>query len=112
MKVLGVEFKRFYSDPAVWGQEGVRDSTYVDDLLLKVDGHPFDGDVDAIDDQSTVEIESGYLVNAQQGCPEEFEEALRWWLRKQSRVSVLVEIDKTLLKDLDAWLTAAGGVRR
>ncbi len=112
MKVLGREFKRFYNDPVVWGPEDARDGTYVDDLLLKVDGRAFDGDENAIDDQSEVEIESGYLVNTQPGCPEELDEALRWWSRKQSRVSVLVEIDKALLNDLDTWLAAAGGVRR
>lgn len=111
MKVLGVDFKRFYSDPAVWGQEGVLDSTYVDDLLLKVDGHPFDGDVDAIDDRSMVEIESGYLVNAQKGCPEEFDKALRWWWGKQTRLSVVVEIDRDRLSELDRWLASVGGKR-
>ena len=112
MKVLGRDFKRFYNDPVVWGPADATDGTYVDDLLLKVDGQAFDGDENEIADDSEVEVEAGYLVNPQPKCPEEFDKALRWWLKQQTQMAVLVEISKDRLDELDAWLKSVGGVRR
>jgi hypothetical protein len=112
VKVLGRDFKRFWADPVVWGRADVRDSTYVDELLLKVDGEAFDGEVEDVADRSQVEIEAGYLVNPQPKCPEELDKALRWWFKQQANVSVLVEIGKDKLDELDAWLKSVGGVRR
>lgn len=80
-------------------------------MELLVDGRPFDDDASDIADTCTVEVVAGYLQGPQKGCPEELAKALAWWLRKQTNITVLVEVDRTRLKELDLVLKGVGGVR-
>ena len=89
--LTGAEFKRFYTDPLVWGVEDARSSsnaTYVDDLLLKVDGVETDDcDPDTLADSVEVEILSGYFVHPQKGVPDDFAAAAAWWKGRADAVA-------------------------
>ena len=112
-KLTGAEFKRFYDDPIVWGVEDSRtrsDATYVDDLLITIDGiETEDFEPERISDGAEVEILSGYLVHPQKGVPEDFAAAAVWWKRRSSMVLVVAEIDRSKLDALLAAIKGAGG---
>lgn len=113
--VSGADFKRFYDSPIVWGSDATRAissaETYVEGMELLVDGRQYGGDVPDIGDTSSVQLLSGEIYNSQPGCPNDFREAFAWWLRKQSKVSVVVEVDFARLVELDEFLTGIGGAR-
>ena len=111
--LTGAEFKRFYTDPLVWGVEDARSSsnaTYVDDLRLKVVGVETDDcDPDTLADSVEVEILSGYFVHPQKGVPDDFAAAAAWWKRRSAIVVVVAEVDRNKLDTVVAATKAAGG---
>lgn len=112
IKLSGAEFKRFYSDRAIWGDEG--SDTYVDDDAYIIDGLPRsaedeDFNPEDIADAAVVEVTTGYLAHAPKGIPDDYVAAIRKWLRQQKARSILVEIDASKLDALKAAIKAAGG---
>lgn len=62
----GLDFKRFYADPAFWPGDG---ETYHDDTLLLVDGQAVTNiDPDKIPDASIVQVESGWVEQIPPGA--------------------------------------------
>lgn len=119
VKLSGAEFKSFYADPGIWAPEG---QVYHDDLLLRVDGEVFigemntgkciDGEVADIPDDALVAVECGIIYwPGEDGREErqEFKAVLRRWMKKQSQVKLLVQATRENRDAVESAIRAAGG---
>lgn len=110
VKMTGKQFKAFYDDPAVWGPRDAKDPTYCDATVISVDGEEMeDWDCDKIDDAASVVVMCGDMLEQGRGIPNTFDGAARWWLKRQSTVSFVVECHKDAREAVEAAVKAAGG---
>ncbi|MFN9470921.1 hypothetical protein [Acidovorax sp.] len=104
--MIGAEFKRFYSDPIVWGPD-----TFHDDILIRVDGaNAIDSDIDlsSVPDTAVVEIEYGEIGEGLPGVPDDIADAANWWRERQSSVQYLVNVPRTQVETFEATLANLG----
>lgn len=109
VNVTGAEYKRFYSDPIIWGADD--GTTYIEEDEVTVDSVPIDPatfNPRELADASIVKVTGGYLVNPPPGVPEDYVKAIKFWLRKQSTRQVLFEIAAEKLPELIAAAKALG----
>lgn len=102
----GADFKRFYSDPAVW-----QDGTYHEDILIKVDGaDAVEADIDLteVSDGARVEILSGEIVDGPASVPHDLADAAEWWLKQQTCVRYLVEVPASCLAAFEQAMASLG----
>ena len=80
LKITGEQWNSFYGDDSVWGTEG-----FHDDTVLWVDGNRVVSGFDLIDNNSTVEIETGmFFKNQSPDCQfDDLEDVINEWLSKQ-----------------------------
>jgi len=105
VKMVGIDFKRFYSDPSIWGEE-----TFHDDVLIMVDGlnaTETDIDLSAVSDTAMIEIHSGEIIGALPGVPDDMADAAVWWRAKQGNVQFVVTVPKD---QIDAFKAAVAGI--
>lgn len=103
-KTTGIEFKRFYNDPAFWP-----DGAYHDDDVVIVDGVEHeDLDLDKIPDNAKVVIECG-VVFFPGGEMVAFDTYFRRWKKAQTTRTIVVEVDASKLDAVVAAVKAAGG---
>lgn len=106
INMTGAEFKRFYADPAVWG-----DDTFHDDVLILVDGvSATDAGIDlsAVQDMASVEIESGEILEGLPGVPIDMVDAVVWWRARQVSVQCVVAVPKEQMAAFEAALASIG----
>jgi len=99
-KTTGEEFLRFYLDPRVWPA-----GAYHEDEIILVDGQEAPEDLATVPSNSMVSIDGGDYYDSE-FCRESqsFELVFRKWKKKQSTVSVVIEVDKTRYEDLKEML--------
>lgn len=103
-RMLGVDFKRFYSDPAIWGPD-----TYWDDGTISVDGNPeasLDGE--AVSDTSIVVIDGGELYEHLPGVPVDLEACIDWWRARQENAAFSVQVPKDKVEAFKAAMAGFG----
>lgn len=106
VKMTGKEFKAFYDDPAVWGDN----KATAPDSVISIDGVEVDDwDMTTIADEAIVKVLSGYMEDAPAGVPESFAGAARWWLKRQATATLVIECHKDKLEAVKAAIKAAGG---
>lgn len=107
IKTTGLEFKRFYADPAWWPEDNGR--TWYEEEYIEVDGKEFDGD-DYIDikDGSVVRISAG-IVRKEEKYIDTFEGYFRRWRQSQKEAVFLVTVTKEKSEAVIAAIRAAGG---
>lgn len=102
VKLTGKDYKAFLNTE--WGPDAIWE-----DYVLLVDGvivnydEAYDFNENTIDDTSKVELRGGYIVLDQTKVPHtqiDAETFLRKWLKAQTHVSILVQVDR---KQLDAF---------
>lgn len=107
VKMTGKEFKAFCSDPAVWGPG---DDASCDETLITVNGMRLqDWDPSKISDTDKITVESGYMECQPAGVPDEFAKAARWWLKRQTTTTLVIECHKDKLEAVTTAIKAAGG---
>lgn len=111
-KVSGVTFKRFYADPAAW--PGADGETYHDDAVVTINGMPSeDLDLSAVEDAAVVEVSGGFMVSEDKRIDGRgFEQHLKDWIKRQSVVTLVVEVDSTKVNAVIEAVKAAGGSYR
>lgn len=104
VKLSGADWKRFYNDPAVWGDE-----THWDDGFIKVDGKHFE-DINGtnVADSAEVEVLSGYILEGLPGVPDDLIECIEWWLKRQTHQTLVAEVPKDKIGAATAALRALG----
>lgn len=113
LNISGADMKRFWSDKAIWGEEG--SGTYVDDTSFVVDGvvHGQSDstalEIETLPDTAVVQITSGYLVDAPKGVPEDLVKAFKFWLKRQTMRSAVVEVPIEKMDELKRLLASLGG---
>lgn len=106
IKMLGAEFKRFYSDPIVWAPD-----TFHDDVLILVDGaNASDKDIDlaTVSDTATVVIESGEILDGLPGVPDDIADAAIWWRARQTSADYVVSVPHSQREAFEAALASVG----
>lgn len=104
--MTGAEFKRFYEDQEVWGE-----NTFHDDTLIHVDGVNADaGNIDlaTVADAARIEVESGEIVEAPPGVPSDLMDAIDWWRKRQTSVEVSMTVPREKLDQVLEALAALG----
>ncbi len=105
IKTNGAEFKRFYSDSAVWPE-----NAWHEDEEVLVDGIEWgDQGYDNIPDTSEVRISGGGVLGLPNGKDVSFEAHFRAWKKCQTTSTILVECDVTKIEAVKAAIRAAGG---
>lgn len=108
--VSGLEFKRFYADPAFWPE-----GTWHDDTVLVVDGRtlPHDEDPAGVADASTVELGGGFVCEIPAGLGVGDDMALKdyflLWRKQQTTVTLVVDCPRERLDSIMAAVAHAGG---
>jgi len=108
--VSGLEFKRFYADPAFWPE-----GTWHDDTVLVVDGRtlPDDDDPAGVADTATVELCSGFVCEIPAGLGVGDDMALAdyflLWRKQQTTVTLVVECLREKVDSIKAVVVEAGG---
>lgn len=93
VRMLGAEFKRFYADPEIWGED-----TFHEDVLILVDGsNATDSGIDLseVSDSAIVEIKCGDIVEGLPGVPDDIADAAIWWRGRQDSVQYAVMVPKS-----------------
>ena len=106
LKMTGAEFKRFYADPSIWGED-----TFHDDVLILVDGvNASDADIDLsqLPDSAKVDVASGEILEGMPGVPEDLVEAVQWWRERQVSVECVVTVPKEQMAAFEAALAGVG----
>lgn len=104
--MTGAEFKRFYEDPAVWGDE-----TFHDDVLILVDGvNASDADIElsTVSDLARIDIESGEILEGLPGVPDDMADAVTWWRARQVSVQCVVTVPREKMAAFEAALAGIG----
>lgn len=104
--MLGTEFKRFYSDPAIWGK-----TTFHDDTLIEVDGvNASDAEIDlsTVSDTAILEVSCGVIIDRPPGVPEDMLEAITWWRARQASTQYLVTVPNHQIAAFEAALADLG----
>jgi len=105
-KTTGAEFKRFYSDKAIWGESP--GAIWHDDDVVTVNGVVQEDLADEnFPDGAAVTISDG-VVYGVAGEPS-FETFFKRWKRAQTTASFPVECDISKLDAVKAAIQAAGG---
>ena len=107
VKTNGSEFKSYYADPVSWPE-----NAWHDDILIVVNGvELYDGgDLTAIADDATVEIQSGLVYfNEDDRDPVDMELHFKRWRKNQSVRTVVVSIDASKLEELKRAVKSVGG---
>lgn len=88
-EVSGADFKSFLEDGSVWHKQ-----TYWDDTRIGVDGSfsEEEQDYSKIGDSAVVRIESGFLMNAPAGVPQDLMECVKWWLARRESVRLVITV--------------------
>ena len=107
--ITGLEFKKFWSDPAFWPGD-----THNDDVLLIVNGKAMDEDaeIEDVNDTDLIKIESGFVVDSpfyKSGETPDLLSYFKKWQKIQTTVSFLVDCDHALFEAVKAAVLAAGG---
>lgn len=94
VKTTGLQYKAFIKsqDPAFWPE-----GAWMDDAEVVVDGRPWNGDVDEdqISDTAEVRVTGGVVFLSEDADDGPSVEAhLKRWLKAQTTMVVMVEIDK------------------
>ena len=101
MKLTGAEFNAFMVDPAVWTE-----GKWYDDLYAEVDGVPHDLDIDFAKDplpvSAKVRVEGGclYRDGGVNSTFDDFESALRKWLKARTVTIVTLEVPNSQMAAL------------
>jgi hypothetical protein len=104
-KTTGIEFKKFMNDPFVW-----KGGRYLEDEEISVDGgEPCSVDeFDVINDSSIVVIHSGVIVDEDNNY-ETLESEFRKWRKRQSTLTLLVEVSSDKADMVKKAIKDAGG---
>ena len=106
VKTTGAEFKRFYGDKTIWGDNA--GEIWHDDAEVTVNGNvQEDLDDDSIPDDASITI-SGGVVFGVDGEPS-LETFFKRWKKVQTTTSFVVECDTSKLDAVKAAIKAAGG---
>lgn len=104
IKLTGAEWKRFYVDTSVWG-----DDTYWDDGFIEVDGKEFpDIAGDNVSDTAVVHVHNGYICDGLPGVPDDLIDAIAWWQERQSNLHFHIAVPKDKVEAVQAALEALG----
>lgn len=105
-KTNGLEFKRFYGD-----NEWTPAPAYFDDEELTVNGTDYDpsGDISAIPDDAVVIVRGGAVLELPNGAEPSVESHFRAWKREQTKIAVVVEIDRAKFDLLVEAIRSVGG---
>jgi hypothetical protein len=104
-KTTGLEFKKFMNDPSVW-----KGGRYLEEEEISVDGGeagPVD-DFDAINDSSVVVVHSG-LIGNEDNDYEALEAEFRKWRKRQSTITLVVEVRSDKADKVKKAIKDAGG---
>lgn len=104
--MTGVEFKRFYQDPDVWGEGTFHDDAKI--LVNGLDASENDIDLSAVDDTAVVVVECGEIAEGLQGVPEDMVEAISWWRARQVSVQMNITVPRERVEELKAVLAGMG----
>lgn len=111
--MTGAEFKRFYSDGAVWAE-----GSYHEDVSIFVDGidaSEAEIDLSGVADSAQVKVNSGEIMDAPPGVPTDLVDAVAWWRARQVSVECVVTVPKAKMEAFEAAMAAldlAGAVIR
>jgi len=106
LTMTGVEFKLFYEDPVVWGDDTFHDDTRI--LVNGADASDNDIDLSAIDDAALVVVECGEILKGLDGVPVDLVEAVTWWRVRQTSVQLSITVPRARVQELNAALKAMG----
>lgn len=108
VKTDGATFKRYYKDdsPEAWPPE-----TYFDDDLILINGEEArDRDLAEVADTDLIEIQSGtVLISADPEKAVALTTHFRRWLKKQTTVTLLVEVARDKESACRVAVLSAGG---
>lgn len=95
VKTTGGEFKRFYTDPSVWKNDGY----YNEDLQLTSNGVDVsediaNNDVSILPDNAKIVLLGGYLNSPEKDEPEDLCTVFRRWQKKNNTNSIVLEFAK------------------
>ena len=104
--LTGVEFKRFYQDPDVWGEGAFHEDTKI--LVNGLDASENDIDLSAVEDTAVVVVECGEIVQGLPGVPEDMVEAISWWRERQVSVQMNITVPRKRVEELKVVLAGMG----
>lgn len=109
----GREFKAFFADSVFWPEGG---DTYVDDMLLTVDGCAFTSEQDPMDlaDAALVELTCGWVIEipsdiAGGKSDMALDDYFQHWQKRQTTTTLAVECPLALREQVIAAIKQAGG---
>jgi hypothetical protein len=104
-KTTGLELKKFMNDQFVW-----KDGRYLEDEEISIDGgEPCSVDeFNAINDSSIVVIHSGVICDEDNNY-ETLESEFRKWRKRQSTLTLLVEVSSDKVDKVKKAIKDAGG---
>jgi hypothetical protein len=116
IKTTGRDFKRFYTDDAVWKPAGSKDGAYFDDVTIYVNDADWDAggkDYEDIPDDATVSFSGGSWYPDQDTAAQyesrNFETVFKKWRKAQTHTTIIVEVALDNIEAMKAAVAAAGG---
>ena len=107
VKSNGSEFKRFYTDPIIWGKDA-----WHDDEIVMVNGVEwnFDQEIELVPDHAIVQVVSGvFYAAASDTDGADLSAVFRRWLKTQASVILVIDVPKEKKESMIAAVRAAGG---
>ena len=106
VKCTGAQFKAFYNDDSIWPTDA-----WTEDAEIKVDGAVTDDtyDLGSVADDALIVVEGGIVLGVSETIDPSLEQYLKKWLKVQSTVSMVVEVDRSKEEALRVAIKAAGG---
>ena len=108
VKMLGVEWKLFYSDESVWVG-----GAWHEEEQITVNGDDISPDLDlsSVDDCDIITLSAGVFYHTEEVTEDagSLESEFKKWRRKQTRVSMLIDVPKERVDELKIALSSFGG---
>lgn len=107
VKILGVEFKRYYEDSQAWP-----DGWWHEDEEITINGFDGDGDVDlsAVKDSDVITLKGGAIYKGGYDFEgSSMESHFKQWRKKQTTAVIVVEVPVEMVDTFRETVAKAGG---
>lgn len=106
VKLTGAEYKRFITDPVVWGENG-----YYEDGELYLDGRLEEDGIDpeTLADTAEIKIAGGYVLDLPDGKEMTLIGLFQKWRRLQTTETFLVTCPKDMTEKMKELIKNVGG---